>query len=200
MSRQGGEQWSRYFFVRNSLTTSEVCAGALLWCNNQFLFFHISGRQYAINPHKTAPSVHNPHKSLQSVDPIWRPVTLLPSAAHSTHCPQPNQQHAGSVVQLSSPRLLLLDILCTITSWNVTRAWRVYLNLSVYMYCIQTFWLITMFQPPCCNIVLNQWVHVKWTPSLFWDNVCCHSDFVEQCLDSVCWSQLQRLGDQKSQE
>jgi len=28
-------------FVRNSLTTSEVCAGALSWCNNQFPFFHI---------------------------------------------------------------------------------------------------------------------------------------------------------------
>jgi len=34
--RQGGEQWSCYFFfVRNSLTASEVCAGALSWCNNQ---------------------------------------------------------------------------------------------------------------------------------------------------------------------
>ena len=39
MSRQGGEQWSCYFFARNSLTTSEVCAGALSWCNNQSPFF-----------------------------------------------------------------------------------------------------------------------------------------------------------------
>ena len=30
-------------FVRNSLTTSEVCAGALSWCNNQSPFFDISG-------------------------------------------------------------------------------------------------------------------------------------------------------------
>ena len=47
----------------------------------------------------------NPHKSLQSADPIWRPVTLSPSAAHKhTHCHQLNQQHAQSVVQLSSSR------------------------------------------------------------------------------------------------
>ena len=30
-------------FVRNSLTTSEVCAEALSWCNNQSPFFEISG-------------------------------------------------------------------------------------------------------------------------------------------------------------
>jgi len=35
------------------------------------------------------------------------------------------------------------------------------------------------------------------TPS---DSMCCHSEFVEQRFDSVCWSQLQRPGDQKSQE
>ena len=31
-------------FVRNSLTMSQVCAGAFSWCNNKSLFFHISGR------------------------------------------------------------------------------------------------------------------------------------------------------------
>jgi hypothetical protein len=32
------------FFVMNPLTTSEVCAGALSWSNNQSPFFRISGR------------------------------------------------------------------------------------------------------------------------------------------------------------
>ena len=31
------------FFVRNSLTTCKVCAGALSWCNNLSPFFHILG-------------------------------------------------------------------------------------------------------------------------------------------------------------
>ena len=33
-----------FFFVTNCLTTSEVCAGVLSWCNNHFLFIPISDR------------------------------------------------------------------------------------------------------------------------------------------------------------
>ena len=149
-------------------------------------------RQYVINP----------HKSFQSDDFIWRHVTLLFAAHNHTHWRYSNQQHAGSVdVLLSSTRLPLPDILRTITTCNITSERRSFLNPPVYCTCIaQTFLLTAMFLPPSCNIDLNQWVHVKWAPSLFWDNVCCQTEFVEQRFGCVCWSQLQRPGDHKLQE
>jgi len=76
------------------------------------------------------------------------------------HCPQSNQQQVGSLdVQLCSSRLLLPDILCTITTCSVITVWRIFLNPSVYLYYI-TYLL------KCLNFIItspisfSQLVHI----------------------------------------
>ena len=91
-----------------------------------------------VNSAVANPSVSTPpiHTNSLSGDLIWRPATLLSAVHKHTHCPQPYQQHTGSVdVQLSSSRLLLPHILCTVTTCNVRSVWQVFLNHSVYVCC-----------------------------------------------------------------
>ena len=135
-------------------------------------------RQYAINPHKSSVSTLSIHTNTSS-----QPI---PSDGQS-HCLPPLHTSTLTAISLTSNiHGLPFSCLHHVTSSPTAhftychhmqrnkRTSGLLKSFTVHVLYRHFYWLSCFNHSALTQSVLEQWSHVKWTPSLCWDNVRCY--------------------------